>query len=219
MLTITQKSYKPFPFVPTQKKEKETINKESNFPPTQMVLSEPPNLEMTSEMLEVLDELKKHEESWTTFFMTLGDQVWNAPWKVPKMDIQKEWEFARGLLDEVLHFHPNKNASDRPFARWHHLLLQPASFRVFLSCPNYGFCRLNRPGITKFKYEKSYLRNSKMTPSCKWPIISSSYYRLPSSFNHKPPSEFYLLWRSRIKISDSHEWRFDDSMSSFSNFV
>ena len=117
MLTITQESYKPFPFVPTQKKEKETINKESNFPPTQMVLSEPSNSEMTSEMLEVMAGLKKHEESWQTFFKTLGEQVWNVPGKVPEMDIQKEWEFARGLLDEVLHFHPNKNTSNRPFAR------------------------------------------------------------------------------------------------------
>ena len=72
---------------------------------------------MTSEMWKVVHELKKHEESWQTFFMTLGEQVWNVPWKVPKMDIQKEWEFARGLLDEVLHFRPNKNTSDRPFAR------------------------------------------------------------------------------------------------------
>ena len=116
VLTITQKSYKPFPLVPTQKKEKKTI-KESNFSPTQTVLLKPPNSEMTSEMWKVVHELKKHEESWQTFFMTLGEQVWNVPWKVPKMDIQKEWEFARGLLDEVLHFRPNKNTSDRPFAR------------------------------------------------------------------------------------------------------
>ena len=108
MLTITQKSYTPFPFVPTQKKEKKTINKESNFPSTQMVLSEPSKLKLASEVREVLVELKKHVESWETFFMTLGEQIWNVPWKVPKMDIQKEWEFARGLLDEVLHFRPNK---------------------------------------------------------------------------------------------------------------
>ena len=107
MLTITQKSYTPFPFVPTQKKEKKTINKESNFPSTQMVLSEPSKLKLASEVREVLVELKKHVESWETFFMTLGEQIWNVPWKVPKMDIQKEWEFTRGLLHEVLHFHPN----------------------------------------------------------------------------------------------------------------
>ena len=56
---------------------------------------------------------------------------------------------------------------------------------------------LNLSGITKFKYEKKSEkdsgRSSKMTPSCKWPFISFSGYKLPSSFNHKSPSEFYLL--------------------------
>ena len=51
---------------------------------------------------------------------------------------------------------------------------RPESFRVFLSCVNYGFCHLNLAGITKFKYEKKNEkgsgRNSKMTPLCKWPI-------------------------------------------------
>ena len=117
VLIIIQKSYKPFPFVPTQKKKKKTI-KESNFPPTHKVPSRPQlSTEMVSTMQEVMNELKKHKKSWKTFFMTLGEQVWNVPWKVPKMDIQKEWEFARGLLAEVPHFHPNKNTSDRPFAR------------------------------------------------------------------------------------------------------
>ena len=45
--------------------------------------------------------LKKHEESWTVFFRTLGEQVWNVPNFVPKMNIQREWEFANGLLNEV----------------------------------------------------------------------------------------------------------------------
>ena len=48
---------------------------------------------------------------------------------------------------------------------------RPESFRVFLSCANYGFCHLNLAGITKFKYEKKNEkdsgRSSKMTPSCK----------------------------------------------------
>ena len=51
---------------------------------------------------------------------------------------------------------------------------RPESYRVFLSCANYGFCHLNLAGITKFKYEKKNGkdsgRSSKMTPSCKWPI-------------------------------------------------
>ena len=63
---------------------------------------------------------------------------------------------------------------NRPFARWHHLLLRPESFRVFFSCANCGFCHLNLAGVTKFKYEKRNEKDSgkssKMTPSCNWPI-------------------------------------------------
>ena len=40
---------------------------------------------------------------------------------------------------------------------------------------NKGFCFLNLAGITKFKYdrknEKDSGRSSKMTPSCKWPVV------------------------------------------------
>ena len=47
------------------------------------------------------------------------------------------------------------------------LLLRPESFRVLLSCANYGFCYSNLAGITKFKYErkneKDSGRSSKMT--------------------------------------------------------
>ena len=54
---------------------------------------------------EVLEEvestLMKHEKSWEFFFNTLGQQVWNVPNKVPMMNIQREWEFAQGLIDEV----------------------------------------------------------------------------------------------------------------------
>ena len=49
----------------------------------------------------------------------------------------------------------------------------PSGFSFF--CANYGFCHLNLAGITKFKYEKKNEkdsgRSSKMTPSCKWPIL------------------------------------------------
>ena len=58
-------------------------------------------------------------------------------------------------------------------------LLWPGSFRVLLSCSNYGFCYLNLTGATKVKYEKKNEKNSgrssKMTPSCKWPIGQSKY--------------------------------------------
>ena len=57
------------------------------------------------------------------------------------------------------------------------LLLRPESFRVLLSCANYGFCYSNLTGIRKFKYErkneKDSGRSSKITPSCKWPIGKS----------------------------------------------
>ena len=49
----------------------------------------------------------------------------------------------------------------------------PESFRVLLSCANWGFCYLNLTGITKSKYEKKNEKNSglssKMTLSCNWP--------------------------------------------------
>ena len=55
------------------------------------------------------------------------------------------------------------------------LLLRPESSRVFLSCANYGFCRLNLARTIKFKYEseneKDCGRSSKMMPSCKGPIV------------------------------------------------
>jgi len=57
------------------------------------------------------------------------------------------------------------------------LLLQPESFRVLLSRANLGFYYLILAGITKFKYERKNVRDSipssKMTASCKWPIIEN----------------------------------------------
>ena len=54
------------------------------------------------------------------------------------------------------------------------LLLRPESFRVLLSCANWGFYYLTLAGISKFTYErkkgKYSGRSGKMTPSCKWPI-------------------------------------------------
>ena len=48
---------------------------------------------------------------------------------------------------------------------------------VLLSCANWGFCYLKLTGVTKFKYERKYEQDSgcssKMTPSCKWPIIKA----------------------------------------------
>jgi len=45
--------------------------------------------------------LCKHEESWKMFFKTLGEQVWNVPNLVPMMNIQREWEFASAILNEL----------------------------------------------------------------------------------------------------------------------
>ena len=82
----------------------------------------------------------------------------------------KYQEVARNVREEQL----IKFKANGPFARWHHVLLRPKTFRVFLSCANYGFCYLNPAGITKFKYEKKSEKDSglgsKMTPWCKWPI-------------------------------------------------
>lgn len=50
---------------------------------------------------EIEKALNKHEESWKVFFKTLGEQVWNVPNFVPMMNIQREFEFAKGMLDEV----------------------------------------------------------------------------------------------------------------------
>ena len=59
------------------------------------------------------------------------------------------------------------------------LLLRPESFRVLLSCANWGFYYLTLAGISKFTYErkkgKYSGRSGKMTPSCKWPI--PDYFR------------------------------------------
>lgn len=50
---------------------------------------------------EIENGLKKHMTSWTAFFKTFGEQVWNVPNFVPMMNIQREWEFAHGLVNEV----------------------------------------------------------------------------------------------------------------------
>jgi hypothetical protein len=49
----------------------------------------------------IFKDLEKHVETWKIFFMTLGEQVWNVPFKVPKMDIQREWENTEAILHEV----------------------------------------------------------------------------------------------------------------------
>ena len=50
---------------------------------------------------EIDNTIKKHKKSWKVFFKTLGEQVWNVPNLVPMMNIQREWEFTQGLLNEV----------------------------------------------------------------------------------------------------------------------
>ena len=54
------------------------------------------------------------------------------------------------------------------------LLLGPEFFRVLLSFANWSICYLNLTGITKLKYERKNEKESgsKMTPSCKWPIVT-----------------------------------------------
>ena len=50
---------------------------------------------------EIEKTLNEHVKSWEVFFRTLAEQVWNVPNFVPMMNIQREWEFAEGLGDEV----------------------------------------------------------------------------------------------------------------------
>ena len=54
------------------------------------------------------------------------------------------------------------------------ILLGPEFFRVLLSFANWSFCYLNLTGITKLKYERKNEKDSgsKMTLSCKWPIVT-----------------------------------------------
>ena len=54
------------------------------------------------------------------------------------------------------------------------LLLGPEFFMVLLSFANWSFCYLNLTGITKLKYERKNEKDSgsKMTLSCKWPIVT-----------------------------------------------
>lgn len=58
--------------------------------------------QVNKKLLEDLGQIsEKHKKSWEVFFKTLGGQVWKIPNAFPMMDIQKEWEFAGGLLDEL----------------------------------------------------------------------------------------------------------------------
>ncbi|CAB4015885.1 Hypothetical predicted protein [Paramuricea clavata] len=49
----------------------------------------------------IFKDLDKHVETWKNFFMTLGEQVWNVPFKFPKMDIQREWKNTEAILHEI----------------------------------------------------------------------------------------------------------------------
>ncbi|CAB4018458.1 FAD linked oxidase domain-containing [Paramuricea clavata] len=55
----------------------------------------------------IFKDLEKHVETWKTFFMTLGEQVWNVPFKVPKMDIQREWKNTEAILHEINEKYPH----------------------------------------------------------------------------------------------------------------
>ena len=86
------------------------------------------------------------------------------------------------------------------------LLLRPESFRVLLSCANWGFYYLNLAGISKFKNERKNEkysgRSGKMTPSCKWPI--PDYFRftktneeiLPLPMVSEEPSKHLKMFSS-----------------------
>ena len=56
------------------------------------------------------------------------------------------------------------------------LLVRPESFMVLLSCANQAFAIQTSLGLQNLnmrgKKEKHSGRGSKMTPSCKWPILT-----------------------------------------------
>ena len=81
------------------------------------------------------------------------------------------------------------------------LVLRPESFKVLLSCANQGFCYLNLSGITRFNYErnneKDFGRSSKMTPSCKWSVEVSFWWRSPwtETFPFLLTDSCYCFWQ------------------------
>ena len=116
-------------------------------------------------------------------------EVWRALKKLELHSANSYASFMLSKLPSCIHNSISaqlKAWTNGALARWHHLLLRPESFRIFLSCANYGFCHGNLAGITKFKYEKKNEkdsgRSSKMTPSCKWPILKFWMHILWFSF-------------------------------------
>ena len=81
------------------------------------------------------------------------------------------------------------------------LLLRLESFSVFLSCANKCFCLVNLAGITNFEYEgeneKGSGRSSKMTPSCIWSIVESSW-----PFSCRPACFWLQSWFFSLRKLD-----------------
>lgn len=50
---------------------------------------------------KLLDDLKGCEEIWENIFMAFGQQVWNVPFKTPKLDVKKEWKSLEPILVAV----------------------------------------------------------------------------------------------------------------------
>lgn len=49
----------------------------------------------------VAQHVKEHEKSWEEFWTSVGEQVWTVPNAVPRMNIDREWNMALGLAEEV----------------------------------------------------------------------------------------------------------------------
>ena len=99
---------------------------------------------------------------------------------------QKQWKLKfQNFSMQIVLLEYDKKIIDSKFNCIDHLhdefilLLRLESFSVFLSCANKCFCLVNLAGITNFEYEgeneKGSGRNSKMTPSCIWSIVESSW--------------------------------------------
>ncbi|XP_028399849.1 uncharacterized protein LOC114523184 [Dendronephthya gigantea] len=67
----------------------------------------PPDEAEVEESKKIIKDLKKHVKAWKAFFMTLGEDVWNVPFKARKMSIEKEWENTSGILREINEKYPH----------------------------------------------------------------------------------------------------------------
>merc|ERR1711872_225287 len=74
-----------------------------------------PKLKTDLEDMELFGSLKTHlgranVESWKEFWISVGEQIWSFPNAGPRLNIERQWKMAHGLMEE-LH---QKFGDDRP---------------------------------------------------------------------------------------------------------